>query len=129
MSYRLAEILSSFSWLAHVAALAVFGLACRRYRKAGGDQAFGIAAWLTLAYLLLIAIPYTIDSARDFLGGNRGWRMPWLDLVLFRCREASEWFDFAQFALFSAGVIRTARRLPRKVTVGTPKSDEPVAEG
>jgi amino acid permease len=115
MTLRLAEMLASFSWLALAIAIAVVGLACHRHRKRGGDKCFGITAWIALLYLLFTCIPYSVQWAAHLLASSSGYSPgATLYIALGHCQRIADGLWFALFAVFTTGVWRTARKLPRR---------------
>lgn len=115
MNSNLEILLSNFSSLAYIIALAFIALACRRIRAAGGDKAFGVASLIVFAYLALFGATYLSGWAVYLIGysliglellsqvgtwSHLGYQITGYLLLLFT-------------AVFAAGCIRSARRLPR----------------
>ena len=115
MTYRLAEILSSFASLAVVTAVAVVGIACYQHHKAGGNKGFGVTAWIALLYLLVAGIPYVVqwvESALALTGRYTPGAVPFG--VFGYSQQIADGLWFAFFAAFTAGVWGTVRKLPRR---------------
>jgi hypothetical protein len=123
MSYRLAEMLSSFASLASAIAIAVIGLACLRHRMRGGDKCFGIAAWVALLNLLLTCVLSSVWWAAHFLGSSGAFTSPGATFytVLGRSLQIADGLWFVLVATFTAGVWRTARVLPRRLPDSCPE--------
>lgn len=116
MNSNLETFLVNFSSLSYVIALVFVALACRRIRAAGGDKAFGVAAWIVFAYVALFGVTYLTDwaayfaSAYSFAPDLAKKVYPWIDDAY----EIAGFFLLLFTAVFAAGCFRSARRLPRK---------------
>lgn len=116
MNSNLETFLANFSLLAHVIALVFVALACRRIRAAGGDNAFGVAALIVFAYLALFGMTYLTEWAVYFAS----YALLAPESALQVARWTYQAYKVTGFllllftAVFAAGCIRSARRLPRK---------------
>jgi hypothetical protein len=117
MNSNLETFLANFSSLAYLIALVFVALACRRIRAAGGDKAFGVAAWIVFAYIALFGVNYLTDWAVYFASYYSWVRPGLLSQVGTWSRYAYEIAGYLLLfftAVFAAGCFRSARRLPRK---------------
>jgi hypothetical protein len=117
MNHNLETFLVNFSSLSYVIALVFVALACRRIRAAGGDKAFGVAAWIVFAYVALFGMIYLTDWAAYLASYYSSVSPALLSQVAVWSHSAYQIADHLLLlftAAFAAGCFRSARRLPRK---------------
>lgn len=117
MNTSLEDSLSAFAALGHCIALLFVAIACRRIRHAGGDRAFGVAAFLSFAALATYAMAYLSEW---LLVLGAWWKA---GSVTSLVASAYRWISItyqimsvlllAFTAAFAVACFRSARRTPR----------------
>jgi len=110
MNPSLLNTLSDFSWGAHSLAIGFTGVACLRLSKRGADRMFAVAAWLALAGVLLMCLPWMLSWVISYLGVSPMW---WRYTIYVT--NVASILLFGHFLLFAIAAFRTANRLPVRV--------------
>jgi len=115
------DILGNFSWGAHCLALGLGGVACLRLWKRGADKAFAVSAWLALAGVAVLSLPWMAGWVMAYIQ----MPLPWW-ILSRHSTNISAILLFGHFVLCAAGALRTASRLPvrPRATVGAAEVEE-----
>jgi hypothetical protein len=121
MNMSFLDLLGNFSWGAHCIALGLGGVACLRLWKRGADKAFAVSAWLAIAGVALLCLPWMAGWVMAYLRVAP----PWWTLTI-HTMNISAILLFGHFLLCAVGAFRTARRLPARPTdiAGTERAAE-----